>query len=387
MSTTRFQRIENRRKFLKIFFISIVAIILIFVMSVFLKFLGFYNKIHTEAQTTKVENKEKTEYTFLLLGYGGGNHDGAYLTDTMMVANVDIKAKKVVLVSLPRDIWIKVPTKSDLFHSKINAVYQMGMFPKNYPDIDNRLLTEDNPSGLIKKVIYDITGLQVDAFVAVDFEGFVQAIDTLGGIDVNVETAFTDYEYPIEGKQTDLCGKKEEELPELEKIATDSPVLAFPCRYETLTFPKGAIHMNGETALKFARSRHAAEDGGDFNRAKRQQQVIEASREKVLRIDFIPKIIPLLDQLEEHIITDFNLGGNNKLILEARNAGEYKVTTFVVSDEYLTYDISDNGQFIVVPTVGLDNWSQIKRKIQEIRLGISPTPTKTPVTITPSVDN
>ena len=340
MPTTRMQRIEKRRKFLKIFLISIVAVILIFIGSVFLKFIGFYNKIHTEAQTKTVENKEKTNYTFLLLGYGGGNHDGAYLTDTIMVANVDIKTKKVVLVSLPRDIWVKVPTKTDPFHSKINAVYQMGLFPENYPDIDNKLLTEDNPSGLIKKVINDITGLQVDAFVAVDFEGFTEAIDTLGGVDVTVEKAFTDFEYPIEGKEEELCEKEEQfkeiekflspgfdeeekkklfaEKPDLEKFfndITDNPPEAFPCRYETLNFSTGTTHMDGKTALKFARSRHAEADGGDFNRAKRQQQVMEAAREKVLSINFIPKIIPMLDQLEEHIITEFDLGNNNKILL------------------------------------------------------------------------
>lgn len=415
MPTTRMQRIERRRKFIKIFFISIVAIILIFILSVFLKFLGFYNKIHTKAQTStkgQKEQKERAEYTFLLLGYGGGTHDGAYLTDTLMVANVNIKTKKIVLISLPRDIWVKVPTKTEPFHSKINSVYQMGLFPKDYPDVDTRLLTEDNPSGLIKKVIFDITGLQVDAFVAVDFEGFVEAIDMLNGIEVTVEKAFTDFEYPIEGKEDDLCGKEEqfkqiekylspgfdeeekkklfEEKKDLEQFfndITENPSAAFPCRYETLKFDKGTIHMNGETALKYARSRHAAEDGGDFNRARRQQQVMEAAREKVLSINFIPKIIPMLDQLEENIITDFDIGNNNKLLLEARKAGEYKVTPFVISDEYLTYDISDNGQFIVIPTVGIDNWSQIKRKIQEVRLGISPTPTKSPVTITPKVTN
>lgn len=408
MPITRMQRIEQRRKFLKIFLTSLVAVILIYIGTVFVRFLGFYNKIHTKAQTKTVENKEKTNYTFLLLGYGGGNHDGAYLTDTIMVANVDIETKKIVLVSLPRDIWVKVPTKTDPFHSKINAVYQMGLFPKNYPDIDSKLLTEDNPSGIIKKVIYNITGLEVDEFVAVDFEGFVQSIDTLGGVDVTVAKAFTDKEYPIEGKEDELCDKEEQfkqiekylspgfdeeekkklftEKPELETFfndITDNPPAAFPCRYETLNFAAGLQHMDGSMALKFARSRHAEADGGDFNRAKRQQQVMEAAREKVLSINFIPKIIPFMDELEEHIITDFDLGDNNKLLLEARNAGEYKVTTFVVSDEYLMYDVSDNGQFIVVPTIGLDNWSAIKRKIQEIRLGISPTPTKRPVTITP----
>jgi anionic cell wall polymer biosynthesis LytR-Cps2A-Psr (LCP) family protein len=386
MVTSRLKRIEQKNVFLKLGVIFGSLMVLFFAGFMISKLLGFYNKIHTGAQTNQDQTKkEKTDYTILLLGYGGGNHEGTYLTDTIMVANINFKTKKVILISVPRDIWVKVPTKNDTFHSKINAVYQMGMFPKNYPDLDTRYLTKDNPSGIIQKVIEDVTGLDVDGFVAVDFQGFITGIDTLGGIDITVEKAFTDYEYPIEGKEDDLCGQKEEDLPELEKrIATESAVLIFPCRYETLTFDAGATHMNGMSALKFARSRHSLDDGGDFNRAKRQQQVIEAVKDKVLSINFIPKIIPLLDELDEHIITDIPLSESNKLILEARKSDEYTIETFVISDDYLMPDISENGQYIVIPTKGIDDWSAIRSKIKQIQLGITPTPTKVPVTKSPS---
>lgn len=279
----------------------------------------------------------------------------------------------------------------------------MGLFPEDYPDVDTSLLTEDNASGLIKKVVQDITGLKIDAFAAVDFQGFITTIDTLEGIEVDVARSFTDYEYPIEGKENDLCGKDEEfaqiekyfkpgfdeeekkklfeEKPELEtffKNITESPVEAFPCRYETLSFEKGKTHMDGETALKFARSRHSLEDGGDFNRAQRQQKVLEAVKNKVLSVNFIPKILPLLDQLEENITTDLPLSDTNKLLLEGRNANQYEVSTFVISNEYLADDYSDGGQFIVIPKEGIDNWSAVQRKVNEIIMGISPTPTKPP---------
>ena len=138
------------------------------------------------------------------MGYGGGLHEGTFLTDTIIVVTIDIQSKRALLISIPRDIWVKVPTKDGEFHSKINAVYQMALFPDNYPNIDSSLFTKENPSGLIKRVVEDITGLEVDAYASIDFSGFIKAIDTLGSIEIDVERSFTDYEYPLEGKETFL---------------------------------------------------------------------------------------------------------------------------------------------------------------------------------------
>ncbi|MFA9288875.1 MAG: LCP family protein [Weeksellaceae bacterium] len=384
---TRRQRIETRKKFFVYGSIIAGLVILVLAGSFLLRLFGFYKTIQTDPGTKPVITKEKDSYNFLLLGYGGGNHEGTFLTDTLIIANVNLKTKKVLMISVPRDIWVKVPTsdKEEVFYSKINSVYQMGLFPENYPGVDGNLITDDNASGLIKKVAENITGLPIDAFLAVDFEGFMKAIDTLGGIEVDVQRSFTDYEYPVEGKENDLCGKTEEDLPELEKIATESPVLAFPCRYETLEFSKGMTEMDGSTALKFARSRHSLEDGGDFNRAQRQQLVIEGAKQKVLRVDFLPKIIPLLDQLEEHIVTDLPLGDLNKLLLEARNANSYSTQTLVLSENnFLTSDRSDDGQYIIVPNAGRNDWSEVKKEVDNIIKGITPTPTRNPK-LTPKV--
>ncbi len=406
MSPSRLKRIENKNKYFKLSLVSLGIVLLVSTGLVFARFLDFYNAIHTEAQETpnEIKKEEKTEYTFLLLGYGGGRHEGTYLTDSIMVANVDLKAKKAILVSLPRDIWVKVPTKNgEKFHSKINALYQMGISPQNYPAADTRLLTEDNPSGLLKKAVEDITGLKIDAFAAIDFEGFVKTIDTLGGVDIMVEKTFTDYEYPIEEKMNDLCGRDEEfkqiepiinkemseedqkklfeEKPELEEFFKDikeRPPIAFPCRYEVLHFDAGETHMDGETALKYARSRHALQDGGDFNRAQRQQNVIEAAKKKILGIGFIPKIIPLLDELELHIKTDLPLSELNKLLLEGRNANSYTVDSLVLTDKFLADDYSDYGGYILVPKEGIDKWDAVRKEIQNMKQGITPSPTPKP---------
>lgn len=404
MSITRLKKIEQRKILLKYALISLGVIVVVSVVLIMVKALGFYNKIHTEAQETNKsedqKNEEKSEYTFLLLGYGGGSHEGTYLTDTIMVVNLDIKKKTALLISLPRDMWVEVPTLTDPFHNKINAVYQMGLFPKKYPDIDASFLTDENPSGLLKEVIKKVTGLQVDAFAAIDFNGFIKTIDTLDGIEVEVKKTFTDYEYPIEGEGDNLCERDEEfaliepiinkeatadetqniyvQKPELEQFVKDikdHPAIAFPCRFEELHFNAGTMQMDGTTALKYARSRHALEDGGDFNRALRQQNMLDAVKKKVMDIGFIPKIIPLLDELENHIITDLPLTDLNKLLLEGRNSNQYSVDTLVLGDELLTDGYSDYRAYIIYPKEGIDKWERVQQTIKDMKQGITPSPT------------
>jgi len=221
----------------------------------------------------------------------------------------------------------------------------------------------------------------------------------LEGIDIEVKKTFTDFEYPIEGEEDNLCERDEEFMkiepiinkeiadedaqklyeqnPGLEQFVKDikdHPQIAFPCRFEELHFNAGPTLMDGETALKYARSRHATEDGGDFNRALRQQNVLEAVKKKVLAIEFIPKIIPLLDDLEKHIITDLPLSDLNKLLLEARNSNQYSMDTLVLTDEFLTDGYSSYGGYIVYPKEGIDKWGKIQKTIQNMQQGITPSP-------------
>jgi len=206
----------------------------------------------------------------LLLGIGDQGHDGPNLTDTMILLSIQAKFDKpdtlklppIVMISIPRDIY------SQSLGEKINAAYATG--------------------GLVlaKGIISEITGLPIHYAVRGNFSVFEKAIDLLGGIDVNVEHAFDDYQYPIDGHENDNCGYSEAEVAvrSASVIAGDETTLltAFPCRYEHLHFDAGWQHMNGVTALKFVRSRHAAGDeGSDFARSKRQQLVLAAVKSKV----------------------------------------------------------------------------------------------------------
>jgi len=352
--------------------LSKTAIVLAICIGIFAYFIvsrvaRIYSKVYTSKSVTQVPLK-KTEYSIALLGYGGGIHEGTFLTDSIMVIHVDTLAKRAQLISVPRDLWVKIPTKSKKpFYSKINSVYQMGLYTKNYPDVAFVAKDEQPGAQLVKRILSTVTGFPIDRYVAIDFDGFTKVVDLLGGVDVNVAVAFDDYEYPIDGKETDLCGKQPEDLPELEKIATESPELAFPCRYEHLHFDKGMITMDGKTALKFVRSRHSLQDGGDFGRAARQQLFIEAVAKKALAIGSVPKLLPLMDEVSNHVRSDISLSEMQKFGTEFFSMKEYSTQRVVLSlDNVLKDTYSSDGQYILIPRSGMNNWSSVHTLISKV---------------------
>lgn len=386
----------------------ICIFLLVFIAYFVTKGLTFYRGI-TNGVLNKTPVVEKTAYNILLLGYGGPGHDGPYLTDSMMVLHVDLDANKIVLISLPRDLWVGLPTKSNIdFHSKINTIYQMGLFPKDYPDVD----TTTYPDGaLVKKAVQTATGLTIDNFVAIDFTGFEKGIDILGGVDVQVIKAFDDYGYPIDGKENDLCGRDADfaqiekflkpgfsenektqlfkDKPDLEtfynNVLKDPPSDAFPCRYEHLHFDAGLVHMGGATALKYVRSRHSLQDGTDFGRGARQQQFVKSVKDKVINLGIITKIGPLLDELQNHIKTDISVSETKKFIGETKDAASYRLINIRMSDsDYLKAGYSDYGGYILNPRTGQDNWNEIHTMIQNGIMEITPTPTSRSIPPTPS---
>lgn len=190
--------------------------------------------------------------------------------------------------------------------------------------------------------------------------------------------SFDDVEYPVDGKEEDTCGLDAVKFEEAEKIATEEPVLAFPCRYEHLHFDAGLTHMDGSTALKYVRSRHSEQDGGDFGRAARQQRFLEAVKQKVLSVGFIPKILPLMDELDENMRTDIPLEVLQKLLKEASRGDEYKIDSMVLSDKkYIMESFSSDRQYILISTGGIDRWENVHKWVQTTLN--PPTPTLSPI--------
>lgn len=222
--------------------------------------------------------KQDTKTNILLLGVAGGNHQGSDLTDTIIFLSLDFEKQRALLISLPRDIWS--PTLKD----KINSAYHYGQEKKK-------------GGGLIlaKFIAEEVLGQPVHYAFLLNFSSFKEAVDILGGVDIEVERSFDDFYFPIEGKENDSCGGDPE----------------FKCRYEHVHFEKGWEHMDGERALKYARSRNAeGEEGGDFARSARQQRFLLAFKDKVFFGRIIlnpPKMKRLIGIFKEGVETDMNL--------------------------------------------------------------------------------
>lgn len=316
----------------------------------------------------------------LLLGIGGGSHDGPNLTDTIIFASIDWKKNTVTLVSIPRDLWVP-NLQTDSGVKKINEAYAaQGL-------------------SLAESTVGSVVGQQIQYGIRLDFQGFVDAIDQIGGIDVTVANTLDDYNYPLSGKEDDACGHTPEEI----KTFTATPSAEvdnfdfFSCRYKHLHFDVGQQHMDGETALEFVRSRHGVgSEGSDFARSARQQLVIEAARNKMISSAlFSPgKLLGLYGILKGSIDTDMTSTDLGLFLDKLPTLKNAKVITAVVDlGDYLTQragllqlapiePMYDNLS-VLIPRVGNGDFSEIHAFVTcEITKG-NCTVSQTPVTPTP----
>lgn len=267
----------------------------------------------------------------LLLGKGGKNYPGQNLTDTIIVASIDVKTKQTALLSLPRDLYVDIPGMDA--KTKLNALYTYGQ--KN----------NDDPFATIRSAVETITGLPIHYSFVIDYDGFVQIVDALGGINVTVPQDFDDPRYP-------------------------GPNYS----YEHFTLTKGFHVLDGTTALKYVRERHD-DPRGDFGRSERQQQVIQAVKNKAFTLGTILNpltVYSLLGAVQDNIRTDFSLKEIESLLPLIRNIDTANIHTLVVdawkkeSLLRVTHIALENGQnmFALVPRTG--NYEEIRTAAKNI---------------------
>jgi LCP family protein required for cell wall assembly len=279
---------------------SVLAVVLIIAVSggfIGLKVVLAANKVITKAgkgapaldgtiTTTTLKGEGDGRINILALGIGGQGHDGSNLSDTMMVISIDPKTKDVAMMSIPRDLYVKIPGYG---YGKINAANAYG-----------------GPA-LAEQVVSSILNLPIDYYVQVDFSGFKQAVDAVGGVDINVPTVLYDHEYPCDTGYG-IC-----------------PYYQVP----------GQIHMNGELALEYSRCRHdqpTGDCGDDTGRAARQQQILTALRQKTLTAGTLTnpiKIGALIDAVGAHVKTDLQLKDMEKLATIIKGVDPSKIVNKV----------------------------------------------------------
>ncbi|MFZ2664105.1 MAG: LCP family protein [Patescibacteria group bacterium] len=284
----------------------------------------------------------------------GAEQGRSTLTDTILVASIGTTDNDVVLISLPRDLWV-----SD-YQTKVNAVYA-------YKGIDG-----------LKEQIEKVMGIPMHYHILVTFNLFEQAIDVLEGIEVNVENTFVDKYYPIEGKENDTCGKTQEEI---DKLGDKISEYDFPCRFERVEFGAGIQKMDGKTALKYARSRHGDNDENtDFARAKRQQKVIAAIKDKAFSLQTVlspTKIKGLYDAYAQNVDTNIDFQTLENFYLLSQKLDFSKIISVVLDDRSdansggLLYHPVDStlygGAYVLIPQTG--DFSQIHAYVQKYLFG------------------
>jgi LCP family protein required for cell wall assembly len=327
-----------------------------------------------------------TNINVAILGYGGAGHDGGNLTDTLILAKVDPIKKQASLISIPRDIWVELPlTKEGMVKNKINSAFAYGVDDDQYKERDTLYKGKDGGGNLAKYAIQKVTGLPVDYYVAINFEGFKHIIDILGGVEIDIPYTFDDYFYPVKGLERETCGKTDDEVTAL--TATMSGELLekqFPCRYQHLHFEKGASVLNGEDALKFVRSRHSAVGGSDFGRSQRQQALISAVKDEILALRDPLKIVAVVSELAKNITTDINLKAVYNFAKRQEGISDIKINTISLNDENVLIEgRGEQGQFILLPKNGEGEWEDvhayIKLHLEKIENPTLPSPSPTPL--------
>lgn len=244
------------------------------------------NSLKKEGDITTLKGYDEGRINILLLGVAGDYRPGKYLTDTIMLASINTEDFKVGLFSLPRDLLIK----QDGYYVKINSIYQEG------------LLNEEGADSIIETV-EKITDQEIHYYLTMDFQGFIQIVNTLDGINVDVKKDINDTRYP-------------------------GPNYS----YETFAIEKGLQTLDGEVALKYARTRHDDIEG-DFGRAKRQQQILQAIRNKAFSLQtFLNpfKINELLNTLGDHVHTNISTEEISAFVELSKKADTQNISNVVI---------------------------------------------------------
>src|ERR1700674_3203041 len=238
--------------------------------------------IEPAAGTIAYKLKHGERVNILLLGRGGYENDAPYLTDSIMAVTIDPVSDRVMLASIPRDLVVHMNLQdpsSRTWSNKINAAYEVP-YVGVICCVAKQYTGHDGGGHAAEHEVGKITGLTFDRYIAVVFVAFRDMVNALGGVDVCLTTRLDDTTYPD-----------------------------YRNGYHPIHFKAGCQHLNGEQALEVARSRHAiqAEQSSDFGRARRQQDIMYAIKNKTTSVNGFSKAPALLSALQKNITTDMTL--------------------------------------------------------------------------------
>lgn len=252
---------------------------------------------------------DKETVNFLLIG-SDKRPGGTYRTDTMVVVILWPTEGQVSMISIPRDLWIYIPSVG---MQRINTAYQSGEL-YGYAG---------GGPGLLRDTIAYNLGLRIDHTAMVEFDGFRRIIDTLGGIDVPVACPYTDW-----------------------RLIDPSYDPYNENNWALYTVQPGIVHMDGDLALWYARSRLKS---NDFDRGRRQQEVLRAIFAQALRTDTLTRIPQLYSDFSNTIITDLGLGDTVTLALYAPKLTNANIRSYFIRPPYVSSWVTPGGAAVLLP--------------------------------------
>lgn len=290
--------------------------------------------LQADVNPTMLKGEGDGRVNLLLLGNGGDGHDGPDLTDTMMVASIDPVNKTAALLSVPRDLWVKMPTNFMGNYQKINAAYEAG----KYGYLGKQDASNSNAKAVqagfkaADQAVSQVLGITIHYNAVIDFSAFKQAIDTVGGVTINVPEQLYD------------------------------PTMAWENNWNPVLAKAGMQQMNGKQALLYVRSR---ETSSDFARGQRQRSVILGLKDKALSLNTLSnplKISQLMSAFGNNMVTDLSLSDALRLYDLTKgisNTNFQSIDLVTAPNDYIVTG-NANGVSIDQPKAGLYNYSGIQ---------------------------
>jgi LCP family protein required for cell wall assembly len=258
-----------------------------------------------------------------ILLIGADEQEGGHNTDTLIVVSIDPVTKQVAMFSLPRDT-VNVPIPSGPARNVWGRDYanKINSFFVNNRNRSDLWPGNDRTRGYnaLKSVMSELYGLDVRYFVEVNFEGFKKVVDAMGGVTINVQMPVVDDRFP-----------------------------GSTGRAQRLYIPSGIQHMDGEQALRYARSRNTSTD---FDRGARQQRVLLSMREQVDPQNLIPRLPELIDALKSAVRTDIPLDQIDEMLGLASGVDTSNIRSFVFAPPLYSVDTCDDPRgCVVIPNI------------------------------------
>jgi len=244
-------------------------------------------------------NQQDNKITYILLtGRWWWNHDAPDLTDTLIVAGINPKEQSISMLSIPRDLYVQYPGSTQKW--RINGIYE-----------HNLAQWRDFAISQLQSKLWEIIWKEIDYYLSVDFQGFIEIVNTLGWVEVTLEENFVDYEYP-DGN----------------------------LGYKSFILRKWTWNLDGEVALMYARSRHSS---SDFDRSLRQQEILSSLRSKVWELWYFrdrKKIIELYNLFTQYVETNMSVANMVGIGLEIRSWEDTTTASFNLNDSCYEWSLT-----------------------------------------------